>query len=126
MTDKDNLLVEDFFKQAARQQIEDDGFTERVMAQIGQTKSSSRRWSLMWTWFCVAMALVLFFLFGGWESLKGTMMVWMTTALTSLEVFFTTAPTTELPLNPGVLLLVAAFVLIYLPYQTARKLSATL
>ena len=126
MTDKDNLLIEEFFKQAAQQQIEDNGFTERVMARIAETKSSTRRKTMLWTWFCVAMALALFFLFGGWESLKATMMVWMSTALTSLEVLITTAPTAELPVNPAVVFLVLAFVLVYLPYQTARKLSAAL
>ena len=34
MTDKDNLLLEGFFKQAAQQQIEDNGFTERVMTAL--------------------------------------------------------------------------------------------
>ena len=126
MTDKDNLLLEEFFKQAAQQQIEDNGFTERVMAQIAQTKPSTRRQSILWTCFCVAVALALFILLGGWESLKATMMVWMTTALTSLEVLITTAPTTELPVNPAVVLLLVAFVLVYLPYRTARMLSATL
>ena len=126
MTDKDNLLIKDFFKQAAQQQIEDNGFTERVMAQIAQTRTSTRRWSILWTCFCVATALVLFFLLGGWESLKATMMVWMSTALTSLEVLVTTAPTTELPVNPTLVLVGLAFVLIYLPYQTARKLSEAL
>ena len=126
MTDNDNLLIENFFKQAAQQQIEDNGFTERVMEQIAQTKPSTRRMSILWTWSCVIIALVLFILLGGWESLKATMMVWMTTALTSLEVLITTAPTTELPVNPAVVFLVLAFVLVYLPYQTARKLSAAL
>ena len=126
MTDKDNLLLEEFFKQAAQQQIEDNGFTERVMAQIAQTKPSTRRQSILWTCFCVAVALALFILLGGWESLKATMMVWMTTALTSLEVLITTAPTAELPVNPVVVFLLVAFVLVYLPYQTARRLSATL
>ena len=126
MTDKDNLLIEEFFKQAAQQQIEDNGFTERVMARIAETRPSTRRMTTLWTWFCVAMALALFFLFGGWESLKATMMVWMSTALTSLEVLITTAPTAELPVNPAVVFLVLAFVLVYLPYQTARKLSAAL
>ena len=136
MTDKDNLLIEDFFKQAAQQQVEDNGFTERVMASIDNaqlsihnyqfTKEKGKLLSILWTCFCVAVALTLFILLGGWESLKTTMMVWMTTALTSLEVFFTTAPTTEFPVNPGVVLLVAAFVLIYLPYRTARRLSSAL
>ena len=127
MTEKEDKLIEDLFKQAAQQQqIEDNGFTERVMAQVSQTKPSARRWSLLWTWFCVATALALFILFGGWESLKATMMVWLSTALTSVEVLFTTAPTTELPVNPSVVLLALAFVLIYLPYQTARRLSSVL
>ena len=136
MTDKDNQLIEEFFKQAAQQQIEDNGFTERVMASIDNaqlsihnyqfTKERGKLLSILWTCFCVAVALALFILLGGWESLKTTMMVWMTTALTSLEVFFTTAPTTEFPVNPGVVLLVAAFVLIYLPYRTARRLSSAL
>ena len=124
MTDHDNLLIENFFKQAAQQQIEDNGFTERVMERVAQTKPSTRRMSILWTWSCVAIALALFILLGGWESLKATMMVWMTTALTSLEVLLTTAPTTELPVNPAVVLLVVAFVLVFLPYQTARMLSA--
>ncbi len=124
MTDNDNLLIENFFKQAAQQQIEDNGFTERVMERVVQTKPSTRRMSILWTWSCVAIALVLFIFLGGWESLKATMMVWMTTALTSLEVLITTAPTTELPVNPAVVFLLVAFVIVYLPYRTARMLSA--
>ena len=124
MTDNDNLLIENFFKQAAQQQIEDNGFTERVMEKVVQTRPSTRRMSILWTCFCVAVALALFILLGGWESLKTTIMVWMTTALTSLEVLITTAPTTELPVNPAVVFLLVAFVLVYLPYRTARMLSA--
>jgi len=37
-----------------------------------------------------------------------------------------TASTTEIPINLWGILLLVAIVLIYLPYQTARKLSATL
>jgi len=126
MTDNNDLLIEKFFKQAAQQQIEDNGFTDRVMERVAQTKPSTRRMSILWTWSCVFIALALFILLGGWESLKATMMVWMTTALTSLEVLITTAPTAELPVNPVVVFLLVAFVLVYLPYQTARRLSATL
>ena len=124
MTDNDNLLIENFFKEAAQQQIEDNGFTERVMERVVQTKPSTRRMSILWTWSCVAIALVLFVFLGVWESLKATMMVWMTTALTSLEVLITTAPTTELPVNPAVVFLLVAFVIVYLPDRTARMLSA--
>ena len=130
MTDKDNIMIEDFFKQAAQQQVEDNGFTERVMAQIAEREKQPsaviRHLSLLWTWFCVAVGLALFFILGGWESLKASIMVLMSTVLTSLEVFITTAPTADLHLNPVVVLLAVAFVLIYLPYRTAHKLSSVL
>lgn len=127
MTDKDNLLLEDFFKQAAQQQIEDHGFTERVMRHLPESEQEkAHRLSLLWTAFCVVLSVVLFFVFGGWGALKAGMLVALQTVLTSLSVFLTTVPTTEIPLNPVVLLLVAAFVLIYLPYRTFRKLSAAL
>ena len=130
MTDRDNLLIENFFKQAAQQQIEDNSFTEKVMAKIAererQPSAVARHWSLLWTWFCVIVALAMFFILGGWESLKASIMVLMSTALTSVEVLLTTAPTADLNLNPAVLLLVVAFVLVYLPYRTAHKLSAIL
>lgn len=130
MTDNDNLLIEKFFNQAARQQIEDNGFTERVMEQIvrqeQQASVKTHHLSLLWTWFCVVVGLTLFVVLGGWESLKASIMVLASTVLTSVEVFVTTAPTADLHLSPALLLLVVAFVLIYLPYQTARKLSATL
>ena len=129
MTEKENKLIEDFFKQAAQQQIEDNGFTERVMASIGNGQlkmDNGQLLSVLWTWFCIAVSLVLFFVFNGWEMLKASLMVLYAAVRTSLEVFVTTAPTTELDLTPWMILLALGFVSIYLPYQTARKLSATL
>ena len=129
MTDKDNILIEEFFKQAAQQQIEDNGFTERVMASIGSTQlatDNSQLYVKLWTLFCIVVGVGLFFAFGGWESLKASMLLALQAMITSLNVFITTAPTTEVPLNPVVLLLVVAFVLVYLPYRTYRKLSAAL
>ena len=150
MTEKENKLIEDLFKQAAQQQIEDNGFTERVMASIenGQLKMDNGQWtarpegalaterdarmghgkllSMLWTWFCIAVSLVLFFVFNGWEMLKASLHVLYASMLTSFEVFFTTAPTAEFDLNPWMILLAFGFVSIYLPYQTARKLSAIL
>ena len=65
MTDKDNLLLEDFFKQAAQQQIEDNGFTKRVMENLPVSQQEkAHRLSLLWTAFCVALGVVLFFLAG--------------------------------------------------------------
>ena len=52
MTDKDNIILEDFFKQAAQQQIEDNGFTERVMQNLPKT-NTVRRLSRLWSLFCI-------------------------------------------------------------------------
>ena len=86
----------------------------------------SHRLSVIWTWFCIILGVVLFFAFGGLETLKASVMVVFQTVVTWLSVFLTTAPTTEVSLNPLVVLLVVAFVGVYLPYQTYRKLSAIL
>ena len=129
MTEKENKLIEDLFKQAAQQQIEDNGFTDRVMASIETGKwkvENERMLSKLWTWFCIAVSVALFFVFNGWEMLKTSLHVLYASILTSFEVFLTTAPTAELDLNPWMILLALGFVLIYLPYQTARKLSAIL
>ena len=129
MTEKENKLIEDFFKQAAQQQIEDNGFTERVMEAIGNGQlkmDHGQLLSVLWTWFCIAVSLVLFFVFNGWEMLKASLHVLYASILTSFEVFLTTAPTAEFDLNPWMILLALGFVSIYLPFQTARKLSATL
>ena len=127
MTDKDNKLIEAFFKQAAQQQIEDNGFTERVMDSLPDLAMEKlQRLTRLWTLFCVVVSVVLFFVLGGWESLKVSVLVALQGILTSLSVFVTTAPTTEVPLNPWMVLLAVAFVLVFLPYQTYRKLSATL
>ena len=143
MTEKENKLIEDLFKQAARQQIEDNGFTEKVMEAIGNgqwaigngqwtiengqlKKDNGKLLSMLWTWFCIAVSLVLFFVFNGWEMLKASLHVLYASILTSFEVFLTTAPTAEFDLNPWMILLALGFVSIYLPYRTARKLSAIL
>ena len=157
MTEKENKLIEDLFKQAAQQQIEDNGFTEKVMEAIGngqwaigngQLKMDNGQWaigngqwtiengqlkkdngkllSMLWTWFCIAVSLVLFFVFNGWEMLKASLHVLYASILTSFEVFLTTAPMAEFDLNPWMILLALGFVSIYLPYRTARKLSAIL
>lgn len=127
MNDNENILIESFFKEAAQQQIEDNGFTERVMANLPAGEVNlAHRLTRLWTWFCVVMGVVLFFLFNGWDSLKTSINMLLSTILTGLDVFVTTAPTTDLQLNPWLVLLAVAFVLIFLPYQTYRKLSATL
>ena len=123
MTDKDDILIEDFFKQAALQQIEDNGFTERVMQSLPDTQMETvRRLSRLWTVFCVLSGVLLFFLFGGWQLLQGLFFGGLRMLLGWLEVLVVTAPTAEIPVNPWVVLLLVAFVLVYLPYQIARRL----
>ena len=127
MTDKDNMMIEDFFKQAARQQIEDNGFTERVMHSLPDRKMEVvRKLSQLWTLFCMAVAGVLFFMFGGWQVVTGLFYATLRILFGWLEVQMVTATTTEIPVNLWGILLLLAIVLVYLPYQTARKLSATL
>ena len=127
MTDKDNIMIEEFFKQAAMQQIEDNGFTERVMLHLPEKKADKvRRLSRLWTLFCVIVGLGLFFIFGGMQIVRMAMTGLLQMMLSALEVFVATAPTAEIPVNPWLLLLVVAFVIIYLPYQTGRKLSSVL
>ena len=125
MTDNDKFL-DDLFKQAAQQQIEDNGFTERVMQNLPMHTVTVRRLSRLWSLFCILVGLGLFFAFGGWQVLQGLFFGGLRMLLGWLEVFAITAPTTEINVNLWVLFLLAAFVLVVLPYQTYRKLSAIL
>ena len=137
MTDKVNILIDDFFegrsdladlfKQAAQQQIEDNGFTERVMQNLPDARTDNvRRLSRLWSLFCILVALGLFFAFGGWQVLQSLFFGGLHMLLGWLEVFAVTAPLTEININLWVVLLLLVFVLVVLPYQTYRKLSATL
>jgi uncharacterized membrane protein len=127
MTDNDNILIERLFEEASRQQIADDGFTKRVMAALPDNSAAKvRRLSRLWTWFCILVGVALFFLLNGWAVLKATLLAIFNTVLTSLSVLLTTAPTADLRLDPAVLLVLLVFVLVVLPYQTARRLSTSL
>ena len=126
MTDN-NQFLDDLFKQAAQQQIEDNGFTERVMHNLPETKTDTvRRLSRLWSLFCILVGVGLFFAFGGWQLLQNLFFGGLRMLLGWIEVFAITAPTTEININLWVVLLLVGFVLIFLPYQTYRKLSATL
>ena len=124
MTDN-NQFLEDLFKQAAQQQIEDNGFTERVMQNLPKT-DTVRRLSRLWSLFCILVGVGLFFAFGGWQLLQNLFFGGLRMLLGWIEVFAITAPTTEININLWVVLLLVGFVLVVLPYQTYRKLSATL
>lgn len=127
MTDNENILLENFFKEAAQQRIEDNGFSDRVMASLPESEVSLvHRQSRLWTLFCIVIALALFMVFGGWEALKGSIMMICATGVTSLEVLVRTIPTADVHLDPVTVLLMLAFVGVYLPYLSYRKLSAAL
>ena len=132
MEDKNDMMLKQFFEQAAKQQIEDNGFTERVMMNLPEVNSpvmvdsKVRRLSQLWTLFCVIVALVAFWLCSGWDIIEGLFTGGKHMLINTLEVFLITAPTTEITINPWFVVLLLGFVLVFLPYQTYRKLSATL
>ena len=127
MEDKNDILLKQLFEQAAQQQIEDNGFTERVMANLPERNGYSvRTLSRLWTLFCLVIGVLIFWLASGYSLLEGMLTGAKQMVMTTIEVFLLTAPTTEIQVNPWVLVLIAGFVLIFLPYQTFRKLSATL
>lgn len=62
----DNELLEQFFEPARRMRVADNGFTERVMNRLPR---HDVRWlSRLWTVFCIVVAVVLFVVLQGWES----------------------------------------------------------
>ena len=129
MEDKNDMLLKQLFAEAAKQTIEDNGFTERVMMNLPKTDLAGvrvRRLSHLWTLFCVAVALIIFWAVNGWPILEGFLKGGKQVLINTIEVFLITAPTTEIQINPWLVVLLLAFVLIFLPYQTFRKLSATL
>ncbi len=74
MNEDNEKLLQQFFSDAAHQQIADDGFTERVMQRIAATEgqwsmANIRRFNRLWTWFCIAVFVALFVMFRGWELL---------------------------------------------------------
>ena len=62
----DDLLLQQFFNEAARQQVADNGFTQRVMHRLPKRVDWFSR---LWTAGCIAVFAVLFVVFHGWELL---------------------------------------------------------
>lgn len=88
MSDNDNILVEKFFGEARLPEIEDNGFSRRVMRSLPESAarrspsaSRQRLLSRIWAAFCTALAVVLSFVFHIWELLA-----------VQLEVFVRTLP----------------------------------
>ncbi len=127
MTEKDEKMLKDFFKSAAQQIIEDNGFTERVMnrlpsavslqEQVSMAAPQRKRASLsrelwlsrLWTVLCVALGLVMFFAMNGWNTVK-----------TSIEVLIQTLPTQVNPLSVAFCLLATFALVIVMTMQRER------
>lgn len=62
----DDELLMQFFN-AAKQDIDDDGFTDRVMQRLPQ---HAKRMNQIWTTICFALGMALFILFDGVEDLR--------------------------------------------------------
>ena len=74
MIDDNERLLQKFFSEAANQQIEDNGFTERVMEQLASANVQRSAFNVqlvsrLWTIFCVCVFVILFVVFRGWELL---------------------------------------------------------
>jgi len=127
MEDKNDLLLKQLFEQAAQQQIADNGFTERVMANLPKAHSGRVRClSRLWTLFCLVVALLIFWFSSGWPVIEGFVSGGKQMLVNAIEVFLITAPTTEIQVSPWVVLLLVGFVIVFVPYQACRKLCATL
>lgn len=85
MTDNDNILVEQFFSEASKTEIPDNGFSRRVMRML---PSRTEKLARMWTIFCAVISLVLFFVLDVWQII-----------LVNIEVFLHTLPTVDLSLS---------------------------
>jgi len=90
MTEDNERLLQQFFSEAAHQQVEDNGFTDRVMQRLPVTSQRAwmSRFSKCWTFFCVSVFALLFVVFRGWELL-----------LVQLEVLLRTAATQTFSVN---------------------------
>ena len=82
MMEDNERLIQQFFSEAAHEQIADNGFTERVMQQLAQQHQLAHQsshstapsrltvwFTRLWTPFCIAVFVVLFVVFRGWETL---------------------------------------------------------
>ena len=69
MMETDDKLLKQFFSEQ-KQEIEDRGFSRRVMRNLPGRPS---RFGQLWSSFCIAVAMILFFVFGGLHATIGTL-----------------------------------------------------
>ena len=65
LSPQDEALLERFFSQQ-RAEIQDHGFSRRVMRQLPSRNNKLNRW---WTVFCVTLGIVFFIAIRGWKVL---------------------------------------------------------
>ena len=79
MIDDNDRLLQQFFSEATSQQIEDNGFTERVMQHL----PSRMNWFVrIWNTVCIVLFAVLFVVFRGWDLLAVQLEVMLRTMST--------------------------------------------
>lgn len=86
MNEDNDMLLRQFFSEAAQQTIADNGFTERVMRRL---PSRINWFNRLWTAFCIVVFAVLFVVLHGWELL-----------VVQLEVLVRTLSVTTFTINP--------------------------
>ena len=72
MIEDNDLLLKQFFQDAVQQQIEDNGFTERVMQHLPERSSLAvhRKFlTRLWTLGCIVVFAILFVLIDGFDLL---------------------------------------------------------
>ena len=70
MSEDSNQQLQQFFKDAARQQIADNGFTDKVMKALPEHPTFDvARFNRLWTLLCVLVYAVFFIVFQGWQLL---------------------------------------------------------
>ena len=79
MIEDNDLLLKQFFSEAAQQTIEDNGFRERVMQRL----PSRMNWFVrIWNTVCIVLFAVLFIVFRGWDLLAVQLEVMLRTMST--------------------------------------------
>ena len=79
MIEDNDSLLQQFFSEAASQQIADNGFTERVMQRL----PSRMNWFVrIWNTVCIVLFAVLFVVFRGWDLLAVQLEVMLRTMST--------------------------------------------
>lgn len=90
MKDEKDLLLDNFFKEAAELQISDDGFAEQVMAALPashQTETKAmkdlKKKMTLWNIACIAAGIAFFIVLKGWNIIYDIMASGMAIVLTT-------------------------------------------